>query len=107
MSNELLRRLKAHLKLKRMLDMQVTHEKSPMGKPSYRVPGDQSLAVPANSRKPINELDAVLGTRDDNPRFPLHSLVASLEAHYAGDGTTCLKVGPRRRPLRSTSTKRF
>ena len=74
MSNELLRRLKAHLKLKRMLDMQVTHEKSPMGKPSYRVPGDQSLAVPANSRKPINELDAVLGTRDDNPRLPLHLL---------------------------------
>jgi hypothetical protein len=78
MSNELLRRLKAHLKLKRMLDMQVTHEKSPMGKPSYRVPGDQSLAVPANSRKPINELDAVLGTRDDNPRLPLHLRLAAL-----------------------------
>jgi hypothetical protein len=33
--------------------------------------GGQSLAVPANSREPINELDKVLGTGGDNPRLPL------------------------------------
>ncbi len=75
MSNEL-RPLKAHLKLKRGLDMQVTPEKTRTGKPSYGAPGDQSLAVVANSREPINELDKVLGTRDDIPRLPLHLLIS-------------------------------
>jgi len=76
----------APVKLKRMLDMQVTPEKSLTGKPSQGARGDSSLAVPANGPEPVNELDAVLGTGDDNPRLPLQlSLSLMLRLSFAGD----------------------
>ena len=43
----------------------------------------------------MDEFDQLIGTRGRAPRLPLHSLIDSLEARFAGDGLRLLKVGRR------------